>query len=186
MSSDLWEDVRRHYVDLKFVAADARPAPLPKARMCERITFLQEELTELCAAVDDNDLCAQADALVDLVVVALGTAAQLGLPWPACWAEVLRANRAKVPGVGKRGMALDLVKPPGWKAPDHAPLLTAAGYAIPRRDINGDEIDDDAAPQHADVNPCSICVRVPGYMPEVCDVCADYTAYDAQRRTKET
>ena len=59
---------------------------------------------------------------------ALGTAAQLRLPWPECWDEVLRANRAKVPGVGKRGMAMDLIKPPGWRAPDHGPILRAHGY----------------------------------------------------------
>jgi predicted HAD superfamily Cof-like phosphohydrolase len=98
------------------------------ARARERVEFLAEELRELSDAVRDGDLPGAADALVDLVVVAKGTAVLLGLPWEECWREVQRANLAKERGVGKRGHAVDLVKPPGWRAPDHAPALRAAGW----------------------------------------------------------
>lgn len=128
MSSDLWGDVNGHYLQLGYAPADGAPRVLPRERMAERIAFLAEELHELEDAVAGGDLAGMADALVDLVVVALGTASQMRLPWPECWDEVLRANRAKVPGVGKRGMTLDLIKPPGWRAPDHGPILARHGY----------------------------------------------------------
>ena len=128
MSSDMWRDVSDHYLKLGYAPADGPPRALPRERMAERLRFLQEELAELGDATAVGDLADQVDALVDLVVVALGTAAQMRVPWAACWDEVLRANLAKVPGVGKRGMALDLVKPPGWTPPDHQAILRRHGY----------------------------------------------------------
>lgn len=135
MSTDMWRDVDAHYVKLGFAPAAGPPRLLPRERLAERVRFLREELAELEAAAAAGDLVEVVDALVDLAVVDLGTAAQMRVPWPACWDEVLRANLAKVPGVGKRGMALDLIKPPGWRAPDHGPILAAHGWAPAPRGI---------------------------------------------------
>lgn len=72
------------------------------------------------------------DALADLVYVALGTAHMMGLPFDDAWAEVQRANMTKERANGesdprsKRGSSLDVVKPEGWKAPDHGPAIAAA------------------------------------------------------------
>jgi predicted HAD superfamily Cof-like phosphohydrolase len=96
--------------------------------MHERIAFLQEELDELRAAAAANDLAGQADALVDLVYVAKGTALMLGLPWEELWTVVQRANMAKTRGTTKRGVKADCAKPPGWAPPDLDGALRAAGY----------------------------------------------------------
>jgi predicted HAD superfamily Cof-like phosphohydrolase len=116
-----------------------------------RIGFMIEELAEYAAsqgapdiamalsnlAIDSRtceintgggDLLGAADALVDLVVVALGTADFHAIPWQACWDEVHRANMSKVRAAAdgsnsKRGSSFDVVKPKGWKPPDHLTVL---------------------------------------------------------------
>lgn len=76
------------------------------------------------------------DALVDLVYVALGTAHLMRLPFEEMWAEVQRANMEKERAVAggdarsKRGHDLDVVKPAGWRGPDHWPLIYARGTAV--------------------------------------------------------
>src|SRR3972149_1609920 len=83
-----------------------------------RIKFLQEELNELRKGYEDQDICQIADALVDLVVVALGTAQLHSLPWNELFIEVQRANMSKQRGMkSTRGWSSDLVKPDGWIAP---------------------------------------------------------------------
>lgn len=90
-----------------------------------RRKFMQEELDEYTEAYMAGDMLKAADALVDLVYVALGTASMMGLPWQQLWDEVQRANMSKVRATGAddarsvRKSALDVVKPEGWKAPDH-------------------------------------------------------------------
>jgi predicted HAD superfamily Cof-like phosphohydrolase len=93
--------------------------------MMERIGHLEEELTELIKAVRNHDIHEVADALVDLVVLAKGTAVMMGLPWHDLWREVHRANSAKEVGVNKKrpGYQYDLVKPPGWVPPRIAEIL---------------------------------------------------------------
>lgn len=97
-----------------------------------RRRFLLEELKELVNAQLNDDLPGVADALIDLVYVAMGTAQLMDLPWPALWDEVQRANLAKVRATGiddpraKRGSALDVVKPEGWHPPDIAAVLREA------------------------------------------------------------
>lgn len=97
-----------------------------------RFKFLIEEIDELWEAYDTGDLAGAADALIDLVYVAMGTAQMMDLPWPALWDEVQRANMAKVRATGandpraKRGSALDVVKPKGWRPPDIAAVLSEA------------------------------------------------------------
>lgn len=126
-----------------------KPGHLTKGKLRERIEFMQEELNEFvegCGLVaitttdspgtpvlayeddGDQDLAKQADALVDLVYVALGTAVMLGLPWDWLWNDVQRANMAKVRGRTKRGHAVDVTKPPDWQGPQTQRILDLAGY----------------------------------------------------------
>ena len=92
-----------------------------------REKFMQEELDEFTAACKLGNMEDAADALVDLVYVALGTAHMMGLPWQKLWDSVQRANMAKVraqtAGDSKRGTRLDVVKPAGWAAPNHTEAL---------------------------------------------------------------
>ena len=106
------------------------PGHLSHRKMLERLGCLQEELSELANAASYDDLAGVADALVDLVVFAKGTAMMLGLPWQELWSDVLRANMAKERGVGKRGHAVDLVKPAGWVGPKTGEVLERAGYDV--------------------------------------------------------
>lgn len=92
-----------------------------------RRKFLHEELTELEEAYEKKDLHGYADALIDLVYVAHGTAAMSGIPWAPLWNEVQRANlgkvRAQSVSESKRGSALDVIKPKGWVGPNFEPWL---------------------------------------------------------------
>lgn len=130
--------------------AAVRPRHLTRHKLKERVEFLLEELQEFTEACgldaevmldengdrhtiinevnDDQDLAQQADALVDLVYVALGTAVMLGLPWDVLWADVQRANITKERGVTHRGHAIDVRKPAGWVGPRTEEILAAAGY----------------------------------------------------------
>lgn len=120
-----------------------KPGHLTKGKLRERIEFMQEELDEfiegagfeydLANDIDwwpgkEQDLAKQADALVDLVYVALGTAVMLGLPWDWLWNDVQRANLSKVRGMTKRGHAVDVTKPEGWQGPQTQRILNLAGY----------------------------------------------------------
>lgn len=92
-----------------------------------RINFLQEELDEMKEAassmsgIDDADEVV--DALIDLMVVSIGTLDAFNINTTEAWNRVHEANMAKNPGV-KEGrpnpLGLpDLVKPEGWTAPCH-------------------------------------------------------------------
>ena len=126
------------------------PVHLTKRKLGERSEFLQEELDEFKAAVETQDLSAMADALIDLVYVAKGTAIMLGLPWEALWADVHRANMAKVRGVTHRGHAVDCKKPEGWAPPQTLPILLDANYIPVNFRVDGSlEIDEEKC--HDDV-----------------------------------
>lgn len=140
------DDVRRFHERFDLPHRD-RPGLLPRQRLAERANFMLEELIEFAAAAglalaDDEDgetrfevstepqsLAGQADALVDIVYVALGTAVQLGLTsvWHRLWDDVQRANLAKVRGASDRAHT-DVVKPPGWMPPRTDDILRHAGY----------------------------------------------------------
>lgn len=104
------------------------PGHVTQRKLNGRIEFLQEELNEFKVAVEAQDLAEQADALVDLVYVALGTAASLGLPWKALWDDVHRANMAKERGITHRGHKVDCIKPNGWVGPHTQDILWMNGY----------------------------------------------------------
>lgn len=89
-----------------------------------RICAMQEELDEYTEAKTKED---ELDALVDLVVFALGTAERQGFlySFTEAFERVMVANCQKEIGTNqKRGsFQLDLVKPKGWKAPDLKDLV---------------------------------------------------------------
>lgn len=92
-----------------------------------RSGFLREELLEFDAACQRDDLPEAADALIDLVVVAMGTAVMMGLPWEALWADVQRANMAKERVTSDRAHGgFDLGKPEGWEPPRSARIIDLA------------------------------------------------------------
>lgn len=99
-----------------------------------RLKFLLEELDEFTRALEQRDHAEMADALVDLVYVAMGTAHLLGYPWEILWDEVQAANmrkiRAKRPEDSRRGSTFDVVKPPDWKPPRIKEILESMGWDI--------------------------------------------------------
>lgn len=103
----------------------------------ERFEKMLEELKEFSGAAMNQDLAGMADALVDLVYFAKGTAVLMGLPWAELWADVHRANMEKERGAKMREGRLhkvDAVKPIGWRPPQTMAVLMSAGY-VPERDV---------------------------------------------------
>ncbi|MCO5760316.1 MAG: nucleoside triphosphate pyrophosphohydrolase family protein [Chromatiaceae bacterium] len=94
-----------------------------------RSSAMAEEVVEFQRAVLKDDRVGQLDALVDLVVFALGTAHLLGFSESAyteAFHRVMLANLEKqVAGHAdhKRGWKLDLVKPAGWTSPNLSDLV---------------------------------------------------------------
>ena len=90
-----------------------------------RSICLQEELTEF---IDAHDKAEELDALVDLIVFAIGTVERMGISnidFNTAFDRVMVANLKKQPGPNeKRGFfPIDLVKPDGWQAPDLSDLV---------------------------------------------------------------
>lgn len=105
------------------------PRMLPADLEQFRIKFMQEELDEYIKACNHQDAEKAFDALLDLVYVAMGTALLHSFPWAEGWRRVQEANMAKVRAEhaederSVRKHASDVVKPEGWKAPDHSDLV---------------------------------------------------------------
>lgn len=127
---------------------DGKPRVLSGELGDFRAKFLAEELSEYtdsqmvarililepkpdCAELTHH-LELQLDALVDLVYVALGNAHLQGFDFREAWRRVHAANMAKVratkPSDSKRGTTFDVVKPPGWEAPNHKDLVEDHAY----------------------------------------------------------
>lgn len=121
-------DVRDFQRRFKQLSHPGRPVHLTKRKLYERAECMREELMEFEEGVDQQDLAAQADALIDLVYFAKGTAQMLGLPWEMLWSDVHSANMDKVPGFTKRGHLTDVTKPEGWVPPQTEIILSNAGY----------------------------------------------------------
>ena len=128
------EDVRAFHDKFKQLNYD-EPGFLSRRKQLERAGFMQEELDEFLAA---KTLADQADALIDLVYVAKGTAVMMGLPWCRLWEDVQRANMEKVPGTTHRGNLVDVAKPPGWRPPEGHKILLAYGWDL--GDITWEEL----------------------------------------------
>ena len=117
------EDFHRRYQ----IQYDGQPRALPEDVQKFRDARLAEEFTEYGLAVDTGDLEGQVDALIDLCYIAFGTIHLMGVRGNLAWGRVHEANMRKElsspSNPGKHGSKIDIVKPPGWKAPDHSDLL---------------------------------------------------------------
>ena len=88
-----------------------------------RIGMMQEELNETKKAYQDKNEEEIVDGIIDLCVFAIGTLEVFGVDANKAWDEVYKANMSKEVGI-KEGrpnpLGLpDLVKPKGWKGPEH-------------------------------------------------------------------
>lgn len=103
------------------------PQLLDRETLRFRTARLVEELVEFADAHGAGDLAGAADALVDLIYIAIGTGLGMGLPWPEIWDAVHEANMkkelAKDASESRHRFKLDIVKPAGWKAPDLRTIL---------------------------------------------------------------
>lgn len=123
----------------KFALDTSDDNPGPKAwndeMLAFRSKFMEEELDEFYEGRAEHDHAKMADALIDLVYVAMGTAHLLGYPWEQLWAEVQAANmqkqRARNDGSdSKRGSSLDVIKPAGWTPPNIEGVLRKWGFRV--------------------------------------------------------
>lgn len=89
--------------------------------------FILEELSEFMKANEEGTLVDAADALVDMIYVAMGMAHAMGLPYDELFPVVHQANMAKQPANevirSMRGSQYDVVKPLNWEPPE--PMLLA-------------------------------------------------------------
>jgi len=99
-----------------------RPKFLPPAETSYFARFILEELSEYLRATEEGHLVDAADALVDLVYVAMGCAHAMGLPFDRLFDIVHQANMRKEPANqyirSLRGSQYDVVKPIGWVGPE--------------------------------------------------------------------
>lgn len=88
-----------------------------------RMKLLDEEYKETLGAYLDQNKEEWVDGHIDLIVIALGTLLLAGVDVQKAWDQVINANMAKERGV-KKGRedsgGWDIMKPPGWKGPDHS------------------------------------------------------------------
>lgn len=117
---NMLKDVEDFHTLILGVEPPATPTLISEEFCMERTRFLAEELTEFAEASASGDIVGVADALADIVYVALGTSIQMGLPWDEIWAAVQSANMRKVSGPTKRGNKVDAMKPAGWVGPEAA------------------------------------------------------------------
>ena len=127
---DHFEAVGAFHAKFDLPMFDKTPIGFPTPDVVKfRIDFLKEELVEFCIACAEGDLAKAIDALVDMDYVILGTAHMFGVNFPDHFQEVHKANMQKERARGvndprsTRAHALNVVKPFGWKPPDHGPII---------------------------------------------------------------
>ncbi len=89
-------------------------------------SLIDEEVTELKEAVNNNDQIETLDALIDILVVTIGAIHSLGADAEGAWKEVMNTNFAKIDSEsGKVRKREDgkVLKPLGWKGPELAQFL---------------------------------------------------------------
>ena len=125
--------VKQFNEDIIGIKIPEHPTHLSKQRTDFRALHIREELQELeeaaTDAVDDaEELAEQADALLDIIYIALGGLVEMGIVPGTVFNEVHNANMKKRRGeLSKRpgSQGFDAIKPEGWTPPDiSAAILT--------------------------------------------------------------
>lgn len=124
MSKDWVKDIHDMHAHYDMHAAYSKFDDEKKKKFLEfRANFLQEELDEMKEAIADNNPEEIVDALIDLVVVAIGTLDAYNIDAYRAWDVVLKANMNKKAGIkeGRQNpLGLpDLKKPENWQPPSH-------------------------------------------------------------------
>ncbi len=90
-----------------------------------RIDLIKEELEELIAAVDDENLLEVADALTDILYVTYGAGHAFGIDLDKCFDEVQNSNMSKIGEDGKPiyNEAGKVMKGPNYFKPDLSKYL---------------------------------------------------------------
>lgn len=120
-------DIQKMYAQygmFDWVRANVEDKALMKEFLKHRVNHISEEKRELDEALETENAEEIVDAMIDLCVLSLGTLELFGVDSQRAWDEVLKANLAKQRGVkstrpNRFGLP-DLVKPEGWKGPDHS------------------------------------------------------------------
>jgi len=86
-----------------------------------RMGLLKEEWQETDGAFRTSNPEELVDGHVDIIVIALGNLAMMGVDIQKAFDEVMRANMSKE--LGKRSLTdpdgVSIIKPQGWVGPDH-------------------------------------------------------------------
>ena len=88
--------------------------------------LIEEEYKELKEAVNNHDQLETLDALIDILVVTIGTIHSMGSDAECAWKEVMQTNFAKIDKeTGKVRKREDgkVLKPVGWVAPNLTPFV---------------------------------------------------------------
>jgi predicted HAD superfamily Cof-like phosphohydrolase len=107
-------------IDTFHTACDQVPS---EANYKMYLNLITEEYTELQDAIAANDRLEQLDALVDILVVAMGAIRAGGFDSEGAWNEVMRTNFAKIDSAtGKVRKREDgkVLKPSNWSPPNLA------------------------------------------------------------------
>ena len=104
--------------------------PINQPLLCNALSELRsklmnEEVAEHNRSMNCADLEGLADDLVDIIYIALGTAATYGIDIETAFTTVHAANMAKLGSDGKPIRRSDgkCLKPDGWLPPNHKPML---------------------------------------------------------------
>lgn len=95
-----------------------------------RCALVEEEVGELRAAVESDDIVGIADAVADLLYVVHGAALTFGIPVNEVFAEVHRSNMTKLGDDGEPVVRADgkVMKGPNYSPPRLEPILRSHGY----------------------------------------------------------
>jgi hypothetical protein len=88
----------------------------------ERVQLLVEEIGEFCVAIGKGDIVETADAIADIIYVALGAAVCWGIPIPQVFWEVQRSNMTK-PATGDALLKSKASKGEGYEPADVAGVI---------------------------------------------------------------
>jgi predicted HAD superfamily Cof-like phosphohydrolase len=91
------------------------------------LNLIKEEYKELNEAINNNDQVETLDALIDILVVTIGTIHSAGYDAEGAWKEVMSTNFAKIDSeTGKVRKRDDgkVLKPIGWMPPELGQYLS--------------------------------------------------------------